>query len=411
MEAARQFYAGDRTKGKPVDRLDVLCCNAGRGGSPVQRPAKDRVKWTMRNVNVSQTPAEVAVVLQTILRPSLERAVRSVFHQDFIGRIHLLIGVDVHQGDQSLLDRLAADCPSHVAMTIVDPGYSTSRRHGGVYPNYFGGSLRTVLSYLANSRLVAYLDDNDWFAADHLSQLKKAIRGNDWAWSGRWLVHPATLTPICRDEWDSVGERPGINADRYGGFVQPSGLMLDKEACHFVLPFWSLAAFPDGSGEDRLVFNELRSLQGAATDRFTAFCTLSEQALQSDHHQREFSRRSITWVADPVEIARIRDLEGTMGAQAAGGKWQEAIATAATLLEHHPHHPGANFILGQGNLMLGRRGEAIRFLSTAVHLDDLQPSWFESLAKAFLDSRRKREAREVMAALARRFRIAQPTTL
>ncbi len=37
----------------------------------------------------------------------------------------------------------------------------------------------------------------------------------------------------------------------------PSTMMLDKEACHFLLPFWSLAQFTDGTGDDRLVFREL----------------------------------------------------------------------------------------------------------------------------------------------------------
>jgi len=37
---------------------------------------------------------DAAVVMPTLLRPSLERAVRSVFAQDLGGRIQLLIGVD-----------------------------------------------------------------------------------------------------------------------------------------------------------------------------------------------------------------------------------------------------------------------------------------------------------------------------
>jgi tetratricopeptide (TPR) repeat protein len=354
--------------------------------------------------NIRQEPADVAVVLQTILRPSLEIAVQSVYRQDFPGRIHLLIGVDVAAGDRAVLDRLLAQCPDHVMVSILDPGYSTSRRHGGVYPNHFGGSLRTVLSYLANARLVAYLDDNDWFAADHLAALKSAIKDKDWAWSGRWLVHPVLGVPICRDEWDSVGTRPGINADRYGGFVQPSGLMLDKEACHFVLPLWSLAAFPDGSGEDRLVFDELhKTLAGAATDRFTCFCTLSEQALQSPHHQRAFAERQLAWVADAALLVGLQGLLGQARDLAERGDWQGAGAAAEAALAIHPHHPEATYLLGRSRLAAGRKGDAIHALMAAVALDDLRSDWQQVLADALDDSRRRSEARTLRSRMARRF--------
>ncbi|MTJ84027.1 MAG: hypothetical protein F8N37_23825 [Telmatospirillum sp.] len=358
----------------------------------------------MLTVNPSQTPAEVAVVVQTILRPGLEKAVRSVFSQDFAGRIHLLVGVDTHQGGTALLDRLAADCPARISMTILDPGYSTSRRHGGIYPNAYGGSLRTILSFLANSRLVAYLDDNDWYGADHLSTLVAAIKGRDWAWSGRWLVHPDGSLPICRDEWDSVGTRAGINSGRYGGFVQPSGLMLDKEACHFILPLWSLAAFPDGSGEDRLVFDELhKTLAGAATDRFTCYCTLSDHELGGAHHQTEFAARGLSWVNDPALVARMTGLLAE--ARAAAGKmdWAAVEASAQSLLSIHPQHAEALFLQGRSRFASGRKGEAIRSLAEACAIDDTHPDWQEAWAAALEDSRRRNEARRIRTGLARRF--------
>ena len=191
----------------------------------------------------AQEPADVAVVIQTVLRPSLLRAVRSVFDQDHAGRIQVLIGIDSHQGDASLLDTLASECPANVILTLLDLGYSTSARHGGIYNNCYGGALRTILSYAANSRYVAYLDDDDWWGRQHLSSLLSAIPHKDWAFSYRWLVDRETGWPICRDEWDSTGPGSGINLEHFGGFVSPGCLLLDKAACHLVLPFWSLSPF------------------------------------------------------------------------------------------------------------------------------------------------------------------------
>jgi hypothetical protein len=219
-----------------------------------------------------QPPFDVAVVIPTTLRPELARAVGSVFAQDFAGRIQILVGIDQPEGDAALIESLARDCPPAMQLSVLDPGYSTSVRHGGLYPNRFSGALRTILTYLANSPLVAYLDDDNWWAPDHLSSLVDAIRGADWAFSQRLFVEAATGEPICVDAWESVGPDQGLFKDKFGGFVDPSSLMIDKLACHDLPPVWSLAAFEDGSGEDRLVFKTLRDrYRGKATGRATSF--------------------------------------------------------------------------------------------------------------------------------------------
>jgi hypothetical protein len=78
-----------------------------------------------------QSPADVAVVTATILRPSLVRAVQSVFAQRFPGRIQMLIGLDALFGSPELLDQACANRPPNVVVQALYPGYSTSVRHGG----------------------------------------------------------------------------------------------------------------------------------------------------------------------------------------------------------------------------------------------------------------------------------------
>ncbi len=233
-----------------------------------------------------QQPFEAAVILPTLLRPSLDRAVRSVFAQDFPGRIQILIGIDVAEGDRAQLAALAQDCPDHIALDIFDPGYSTSIQHGGLYPNRCTGSLRTILSYAANSRYLAYLDDDNWWAPDHLAALRDAIEEVEWSWSLRWFVEPGEAVPICIDAWESVGLDAGHYAERYGGFVDPSSLMIDKLACHTVLPYWSLTPFADGRGSDRLVFEQLKDRSQRGTGRASSFYTINP--------------------ADPMHITRLQ---------------------------------------------------------------------------------------------------------
>ena len=218
-----------------------------------------------------QQPFDAAVVISTILRPTLRQTVRSVFAQDLQGRIQIMIGVDKGRDDHGILDTLRGECPSHIALSVVDMGYSTSQRHGGLYSNYCGGSLKTALSYLANSRRVAYVDDDNWWAPDHLSSLLSAIEGKSWAYSLRTYVDAKLDEVLCRDDWESVGPGRGVYVPGFGGFVDTNCYMLDKIACHDILPVWSMTRFEKGVGEDRMIFERIKSLPCGATGRYTVF--------------------------------------------------------------------------------------------------------------------------------------------
>lgn len=219
---------------------------------------------------------DVAVVIPTLLRPQLRRAVESVFRQDLQGRIQILIGIDRHEGDFAMLQALSASAPRHVHITLLDPGYSTAARHGGRHSCGYGGALRTALSYLANSRYLAYLDDDDWWAPDHLSAMLGAIGEHAWCWTLRHYAAPGSDAALCVDEWESVGPDAGIYRESWGGHVAPSCLMLDAQRCHVLLPAWSTGLTATGGGEDRLVFRLLRQIDedGATTGRATSFATI-----------------------------------------------------------------------------------------------------------------------------------------
>jgi hypothetical protein len=233
---------------------------------------------SMRSIgpNDPQRGFDVAVVMPTVLRPQLRRAVESVFSQDLPGRIHILVGIDRHEGDRAMLQALKSAAPPHVHLTVLDLGYSTSARHGGQHSCAFGGALRTALSYLANSRHIAYLDDDDWWAPDHLSAMLGAIDGRAWCWTLRHYAAPGSDAALCVDEWESVGPDAGIYRESWGGHVAPSCLMLDAQRCHMVLPAWSIGMIANGGGEDRLVFRLLRQIdnEGGTTGRATSFATI-----------------------------------------------------------------------------------------------------------------------------------------
>ncbi len=243
-----------------------------------------------------QIPYDVAVIIPTVLRPSLDKAVRSVFAQDINGRIQILIGIDKVVGSDEVLRDLVNDCPEHITLTILDMGYSTAKRNGGVHSCNFGGSLRSALTLLANSRYVAYLDDDNWFAPNHLSSLLKAIVGYDWAYSARWMVDPRNDTAICVDTWESVGLNRGVFAVGQGGFVDTNSMMLDKLLCLPVVSLWSMSVMARGDGEDRMVYGALKAnYRGNATGLATTYYRITENDGMQSVRTKYFAAEGYHW--------------------------------------------------------------------------------------------------------------------
>jgi hypothetical protein len=234
-----------------------------------------------------QLPFDAAIVIATIMRPSLGPALRSIFQQSFRGRTQIVLGIDKVVGERGFLDEVLKERPPHQAVTLLDLGYSTARPNGGLHPDPWGGALLTILSYVANGRHVAYLDDDNWLAPRHIETLLAAIQGKDWAYSLRWYAEEHTGRPLCIDEWESVGPDRGVYAVRFGGFVDNSCLMIDKLNCEPALRLWSRPfKLPEGgyAPADRSFFEELRKRPYACTGEATSFYTL--QASDFNHAER-----------------------------------------------------------------------------------------------------------------------------
>jgi hypothetical protein len=245
---------------------------AGGAQSELKAPLPAAWRFDARGRD-AQARADVAVIVTTVLRPSLEAALASVFRQDFAGHLQLLVGVDRAAGSvQPLLDLLAAR-PEKISALVLYPGYSTSTRHGGLHKASDGGALRTVLSYLANAPLLAYLDDDNAWLPNHLSSLAGAIAGFDWAYSLRMFVDERTGRDLCVDIWDAAGPGKGVHRGTLGGFSDVNCLMIDKTRAEDALPLWSIPLSKWKATADRQVFRRLcldhpAAWSGLATVRY-----------------------------------------------------------------------------------------------------------------------------------------------
>ena len=204
----------------------------------------------------AQAPADVAVVMPTTLgRDTVGRAVASVYQQAFGGRIQLAIGVDVLRGDMAALEDLLERRPANVSALVLALPYSTATRHGGVHNPVDGGSLRAVLSLAANARSVAYLDDDNTWAPQHLALLHQALGGNTYAFSRRMLVDDPTDADLGVDLWHSVGPGRGEYAAT-GGFVDPNCLLVNKVRAAHQFGHWAQTwtGRAGGHGADKRFF-------------------------------------------------------------------------------------------------------------------------------------------------------------
>ena len=235
LSVLRDFWKFSRTKAPKTGKSGF---EPPRAPSPAVHLAPG---WRVYGDATSlQQVFDVAVIMPTVGRATMRDAVQSVFDQAFAGRIQLLIGVDAPLGSFDEHEKMFAAAPPNVTICFYYPGYSTSVRHGGLHPARDGGVLRAVLTYMANARYVAYLDDDNWWNPVHLQSLLASINGKDWAYADRWFVHQDTRQVLGADDWESVGPGRGIFADRNGGWVDPNCLMFDKLACEPAIRWWTI---------------------------------------------------------------------------------------------------------------------------------------------------------------------------
>ncbi len=195
---------------------------------------------------------DVAVVIPTLISHSLERAVRSVFKQDFKGKIQIMVGLDYPCGNKEQLWALQLQCPKNVQMDVLHLGYSTRANSTGLYYGYGGGALRTILTFAANARYVAYLDDDNYYEPYHISSLMDLIqsRNYDWVISDRYPIHAKTGKRLPDEIIPWENEK----------MIDTNCILIDKIKCHEAIHGWAVTETSLGKGyyqtEDGMVYGD-----------------------------------------------------------------------------------------------------------------------------------------------------------
>ena len=227
--------------------------------------------------------ADVSVVIPTIGRQVIEDAISSVVKQTFSGTVQLLIGFDVLRYSDIDLSPLLEGLPKSFFAVVLKLPYSTSMRHGGIHTAMDGGSLRSILSLMSNARYVAYLDDDNTWASDHLTKLVSAIQGKTFAFSQRYLIDEDTGENYGQDIWHSVGVDKGEFASQ-GGFVDTNCLMVDIVKTAPVIGRWaSSGSLRPGFTADRFFFAGIKNSPHGVVAEPTVFYKIRKTNILHRH--------------------------------------------------------------------------------------------------------------------------------
>jgi hypothetical protein len=183
------------------------------------RPPRHPADHLVGNIDLKCTSRhDVSVVIPTVGRASLARALQSVHEQQGCSARAVVV-CDQPERAHAIGTLLAAD--DILIVTTGALGASTCRNLG--------------VSRCAESRAVAFLDDDDWWEADKLERQLSTFDDTRTAWSYTQSVfHAAERTEILPRRARYEGETwasyvVARSTLRHGdGFVQSSSLLLDS---------------------------------------------------------------------------------------------------------------------------------------------------------------------------------------
>lgn len=143
----------------------------------------------------------VLVITASVGRAALRRCVQSVREQGHPGVRHLVV-VDGPEFAAGADAALAGLDPSPQLDVVVLPRNTGHSKH-------YGYRIYGAIPLLVDDDIVCFLDEDNWFAPDHVSTGVDALvsTGADWAFSLRRICTDAG-EPICEDDCDSLGYWP-----------------------------------------------------------------------------------------------------------------------------------------------------------------------------------------------------------
>jgi len=145
-------------------------------------------------------PDTAIVIIATIGKPTLRRAVESVLSQTYQD-VRCLVVVDGFQYIGCIPDSMGGLTWNDRVNVLTLP--QNTGKNGYVCHRIYG-----AMPMLVNQDYIFYLDDDNWYDPDHVKNCVKACEENqlDWCFAMRNIYKDGEF--LCRDECESVGLWP-----------------------------------------------------------------------------------------------------------------------------------------------------------------------------------------------------------
>ena len=145
-------------------------------------------------------PKKALVITPTIGSAKVKDAIASVKAQTYENVEHLIV-VDGPEFDEKFVENFEVDYLETINRVVLP--YNTG--HGS--QGYYGHRIYAAFAHLVDHDYIFLLDDDNWYAPDHIETLVKVLEQNDFAYSLR-QIYDKDKKYLCDDNCESLGKWP-----------------------------------------------------------------------------------------------------------------------------------------------------------------------------------------------------------
>jgi GT2 family glycosyltransferase len=185
-------------------------------------------------------PKTVTVITPTIGSPKVLDAILSVKNQTY-GHIDHLIVLDGPEHQKKFINNFAYDDDLLNHITLTTSPFNTGAN------GFNGQRIYAAYPHLINSDYIFFLDEDNWYAPDHVESLVKVLEQNDFAYSLR-SIYDENKNFLCEDNCESLGKWPIYFTHEDPQYlIDTSSFAFRKEFIQKTCYLWHSGAW----GEDR----------------------------------------------------------------------------------------------------------------------------------------------------------------
>lgn len=139
----------------------------------------------------------IGIIIPTVGSKHLEQCINSVLNQTY-ENIKVYLFVDGVEAIDNISDNIEPD--ERIKSVILAENVGAN--------GWYGHRVYAAASFLTNTDIICYLDEDNWMEPDHIESLVNVInKGNDWAYSLR-NIYDKNGNYLFRDDCESLGKWP-----------------------------------------------------------------------------------------------------------------------------------------------------------------------------------------------------------